>query len=92
MSTILIGMTFFINYEVMIDLVNYLIHLPEISLQLKQKNGKFKQPLSEMTSEQNVKLLPGQQFINPVRMDGLKIDTHGTVEEHPVFNENPRSS
>ena len=37
MSTILIGMTFFTNYEVMIDIVNYLIHLPEMSLQLKQK-------------------------------------------------------
>ena len=86
MSTILIGMTFFKNCEVMIDIVNYLIHLPEMSLQLKQKNGKFKQPLSEMTSEQTVKLQPGQQVIIPARTDGLKTDTHGTVEEHPVFH------
>ena len=86
MSTILIGMTFFTNYEVMIDIVNYLIHLPEISLQLKQKNGKFKQPLSEMTSEQTIKLQPGQQVIIPTRTDGLKTDTHGTITGHPVFH------
>ena len=31
MSSVLIGMTFFTNYSVMIDVVNYLIHLPDIS-------------------------------------------------------------
>ena len=78
-------MTFFTNYQVMIDVVNHLIHLPKISLQLKQRNGKFKQPLSEMISEQTIKLQPGQQVIVPTRTEGLKSDTHGTIEEHHVF-------
>ena len=73
----------------MIEVVNYLIHLPKISLQLKQRHRKFRQPLSEITSEQTVKLQPGQQVIIAARTEGMKTDTHGTVEEHLVFQLRP---
>ena len=48
MGNILIGMSFFKKYSVTLDLANNIVRFPEITLQLKPPNGKFKLQMLEL--------------------------------------------
>ena len=62
-------MSFFKKDSVTLDLANNIVKFPDITLQLKPQNGKFKCKLIEMATTQKITLQPMQQAFIPVRAD-----------------------
>ena len=54
MGNVLIGMSFFKKYSVTLDLANNIVKFPDITLQLRLVNGKFKNKLLEMKTTQKI--------------------------------------
>ena len=85
MDKILIGMSFFKNYSVTLDLANNIVRFPEITIQLKRPNGKFKLQMLDLRASQKTTISPRQQFFVPV-MAVKDIDTvAGPVKAFPAF-------
>ena len=66
MGNVLIGMSFFKKYSVTLDLANNIIKFPEIALQLRSVNGKFKNQLLQLKTTQKMVIQPNQQVFVPV--------------------------
>ena len=58
MGNILIGMSFFKKYSVTLDLANNIVRFPDITLQLRPTNGKFKTKMMELRTSQKVVYTP----------------------------------
>lgn len=71
-----------------LDIVGYLIHFPDISLLLKQKNGKYKQSMTVLIFEQQIQIPLCHQIIFQLRNDDIKSERRGAIEEHLVSNGN----
>ena len=66
MGNILIGMSFFKKYSVTLNLANNIVKFPDITLQLRSVNGKFKNKLLELKTTQKTVIQPNQQVFVPV--------------------------
>ena len=60
MGNILIGMSFFKKYSVTLDLANNIVRFPEITLQLRPQNGKFKLQMLELRTSHKTTIPPRQ--------------------------------
>ena len=67
MGNILIGMSFFKNNSETLDLANNFVRFPEIALQLKPPNGKFKLQMLELRASQKITISSTQQVFFPVK-------------------------
>ena len=85
MGNILIGMSFFKKYSVTLDLANNIVRFPEITLQLRPQNGKFKFQMLELRASQKTTIQPRQQVFNPVTSEKDIGQVTGTVEAFPAF-------
>ena len=85
MGNILIGMSFFENYSVTLDLANNIVRFPEITLQLRPQNGKFKLQRLELRASQKTTIQPRQQVFIPVTSEKDIGQVTGTVEAFPAF-------
>ena len=85
MGNILIGMSFFKKYSVTLDLANNIVRFPEITLQLKPPNGKFKLQMLELRTTQKTTISPGQQIFVTVTTDKNIGIVTGTIEAFPAF-------
>ena len=85
MGNILIGMSFFKKYSVTLDLANNIVRFPEITLQLKPPNGKFKLQMLELRTTQKTTISPGQQIFVTVTTDKDIGKVTGTIEAFPAF-------
>ena len=61
MGNVLIGMLFSKKYPVTLDLANNIVKFPDITLQLRSVNGKFKNKLLELKTIQKIVIQPNQQ-------------------------------
>ena len=80
MGKVLIGMSFFKKYSVTLDLTNNIMKFPDITLQLRSVNGKFKNKLLELKTTQKMVIQPNQQVFVPVVIERDLGDITGTVE------------
>ena len=85
MGNVLIGMSFFKKYSVTLDLANNIVKFPDITLQLRSVNGKFKNKLLELKTTQKTVIQPNQQVFVPVVIERDLGDITGTVEGLPAF-------
>ena len=85
MGNILIGMSFFKKNSVTLDLANNIVKFPDITLQLRSVNGKFKNKLLELKTTQKTVIQPNQQVFVPVVIERDLGDITGTVEGLPAF-------
>ena len=85
MGNILIGMSFFKKYSVSLDLANNIVRFPEITLQLKPPNGKFKLQMLELRTTQKTTISPGQQIFVTATTDKNIGTVTGTIEAFPAF-------
>ena len=85
MGNVLIGMSFFKKYSVTLDLANNIVKFPDITLQLRSVNGKFKNKLLELKTTQKMVIQPNQQVFVPVVIECDLGDITGTVEGLPAF-------
>ena len=85
MGNILIGMSFFKKYSVTLDLANNIVRFPEITLQLRPQNGKFKLQMLELRASQKTTIQPRQQVFIPVLSEKDIGQVTGTVEAFPAF-------
>ena len=85
MGNILIGMSFFKKYSVTLDLANNIVRFPEITLQLRPQNGKFKLQMLELRTSQKTTIPPRQQAFIPVVAEKDIGHVTGTVEAIPAF-------
>ena len=85
MGIILIGMSFFKKYSVTSDLANNIVNFPDITLQLRSVNGKFKNKLLELKTTPKIVIQPNQQVFVPVVIERHLGDITGTVEGLPAF-------
>ena len=85
MGNILIGMSFFKKYSVTLDLANNIVRFPEITLQLKLPNGKFKLQMLELRTTQKTTIWPGQQIFVTATTDKNIGTVTGTIEAFPAF-------
>ena len=85
MGNILIGMSFFKKYSVTLDLANNIVRFPEITLQLRPQNGKFKLQMLELRASQKTTIQPRQQVFIPVTSEKDIGQVTGTVEAFPAF-------
>ena len=85
MGNILIGMSFFKKYSVTLDLANNIVRFPEITLQLRPQNGKFKLQMLELRASQKTTIPPRQQVFIPVVAEKDIGHVTGTVEAFPAF-------
>ena len=85
MGNILIGMSFFKKYSVTLDLANNIVRFPEITLQLKPPNGKFKLQMLELRTTQKTTISPGQQIFVLATTDKNIGTKTGTIEAFPAF-------
>ena len=85
MGNILIGMSFFKKYSVTLDLANNIVRFPEITLQLKPQNEKFKLQMLELRASQKTTIQPRQQVFIPVTSEKDIGQVTGTVEAFPAF-------
>ena len=79
MGNVLIGMSFFRKYSVTLDLANNIVKFPDITLQLRSVNGKFKNKLLELKTTQKMVVQPNQQVFVPVVVERDLGDITGTV-------------
>ena len=61
MGNVLIGMSFFKKYSVTLDLANNIVKFPDITLQLRSVNGKFKNKLLELKTTQKMVIQPNNK-------------------------------
>ena len=85
MGNILIGMSFFKKYSVSLDLANNIVRFPEITLQLKPPNGKFRLQMLELRMTQKTTISPGQQIFVHATTDKNIGTVTGTIETFPAF-------
>ena len=85
MGNILIGISFFKKYSVTLDLANNIVRFPEITLQLRPQNGKFKLQMLELRASQKTTIQPRQQVFIPVTSEKDIGQVTGTVEAFPAF-------
>ena len=85
MGNILIGMSFFKKYSMTLHLANNIVSFPEITLQLKPHNGKFKLQMLELRATQKTTISPRQQVFVPVIAEKDIGNVTGTVEAFPAF-------
>ena len=85
LGNILIGMSFFKKFSVTLDSANNLVKFPDITLQLRSVNGKFKNKLLELKTTQKIVIPPNQQVFVPVVIERDLGDITGTVEGLPAF-------
>ena len=85
MGNVLIGMSFFKKHSVTLDLANNIVKFPDITLQLRSVNGKFKTKLLELKTTQKTVIQPNQQVFVPVVIERDLGDITGTVEGLPAF-------
>ena len=85
MGNVLIGMSFFKKYSVILDLANNIGRFPDITLQLRPVNGKFKNKLLELKTTQKMVIQPNQQVFVPVVIERDLGNITGTVEGLPAF-------
>ena len=81
----LIGMSFFRKHSVTMDLANNIVKFLEITLQLKQPNGKFKLKKLELRASQKTTISPQLQVFLPVMAEKDIGTVTGTVEAFPAF-------
>ena len=70
---------------VYIDLDNNIVKLPDITLQLRSVNGKFKNKLLELKTTQKVVIQPNKQVFVPVVIERDLGNITGTVEGLPAL-------
>ena len=85
MGRVLIGISFFKKYSVTLDLANNIVRFPDITLQLKPQNGKFKLQTLELRASQKTTISPRQQIFVPVIAEKDIGNVTGTVEAFPAF-------
>ena len=85
MGNILIGMSFFKKYSVILDLANNIVKFPDITLQLRSGNGKNKNKLLELKTTQKIVIQPNHQVFALVVIERNLGDITGTVEGLPAF-------
>ena len=85
MGNILIGMSFFKKYSVVLDTANHIVKFPDITLQLRNKKGKFTCSYLDLRAAQKIVIQPMQQIMVPVHADTGIDSAHGIVEEAPPF-------
>ena len=78
-------MSFFKKYSVTLDLANNIVRFPDITLQLRPVNVKFKNKLPELKTTQKMTYQPNQQVDVPVVNERDLGDITGTVEGLPAF-------
>ena len=83
MGNVLIGKSFFKKYSVIFDLANNIVKFPDITLQLRSVNEKFKNKLLELETTQKIVIKPNQQVIVPVVIERNLGDITGTVKDYP---------
>ena len=85
MGNILIGMSFFKNYSVTLDLADNIVRFPEITLPLKPPNGKFRLQMLELRNTQKKTISPGQQIVVHVTTDKNIGTVTGKIEAFSAF-------
>ena len=86
MDNILIGMSFFKNYFIKLDLENNLVLFPDLSLQHWLKHDKFKCASFELGATQKVAVGPFQQVMVPtIAAKDLETST-GSLDATPSFS------
>ena len=85
MGNILIGLSFFKKDSVTLDLAKNIVRFPEITLQLKPPNGKFKLQMLELRTIQKTTISPGQQIFVTATTDKNIGTVTGTIEAFPAF-------
>ena len=88
MGTILIGMSFFEKFSVILDIKNHLVHFPNhmMSMQVRQQTDKkFKTGLIDLYSSSRTTIPPHHQVLIEVHSDADISRTTGTVEGTQAF-------
>ena len=85
MGNILFGVSVFKKYSVTLDLANNIVKFPDITVQLRSVNGKFKNKLLELKTTQKIVIQRNQQVFVPVVIERDLGDITGTVERLPAF-------
>ena len=85
MGNVRSGMCLFKKYSVTSDLADNIVKFPDITLQLRSVNGKFKNKLHELTTTQKTVIQPNQHVFVPVVIERDLGDITGTVEGLPGF-------
>ena len=82
----LIVKSIFKNSLVTIDKKFHLIHLPDVSMQVRKKsNNKYLKSFEEKQTSQKMLIPPFQQLMVPVRCEATFAPTNGAVEATPAF-------
>ena len=84
MGNILVGMSFFKEYSVTLDLGNNVVKFPDITLQLKPERGRYKIQMIELRTIQKTVIQPDHQLNVPVLAESDLGTIHGTVETFPA--------
>ena len=85
MGNSLIGMSFFKNTSATLNLANNIIRFPDITLQLRPTNGKFKTKLIQLRTSQKTVIPPRQQLFVPIIVEDDIGTITGTTEAFPAF-------
>ena len=87
MGNILIGKSFFKKYSVTLDLANNIVKFPDITLQLRPVNGRFKNKLLELKTTQKIVLQPNQQVFAPVVMNVNWVTSPVQLKDYQPLND-----
>ena len=86
MGMVLMGMSFFENYSVTLDVKNHLVHLPDISMQVRKKsNNNCLNKFIELQTTEKTVIPPFHQVMVPVRGEATYAPTKDAVEATPAF-------
>ena len=85
MGSILIELSFFKKHSLTADLANNIVRFPEITIQFKPSNGKFKLQMLELRASQKATICPRQQVLAPVTAEKDIGTVTDTDEAFPVF-------
>ena len=85
MGKILNGMFFFQKDSSTVDLANNIVQFPDITLQLRPTNGKFKTKMMQLHTAQRTIITSRQQLFVPVVAEDDLGTVTGTTEAFPPF-------
>ena len=85
MGNILIGMSFSKQDSVTLDFANSFVKFPDITLQLKPEQRRYKSNMIKLRTSQKTVIKPYQQLFNPVLAEKDLGTIKGTVETFPAF-------
>ena len=83
MGNVLSGMVFLKKYSVTLDNSKHPINFPDMSLQLKNANGKYKRKMCKLPASQILVVSPLQQIMIPICTNEEKSTSQRTLEATP---------